>query len=242
MIGGLENWGASGLAGAWAEENTRESIFNAFRRKETFATSGPRISVRFFGGYDIDQLSFSDENVIKSAYEVGVPMGGDLLEKETDKAPSFLIWAQRDVNGAPLQRVQIIKGSISRADSTPTEEVYDVACSNGLQVDPTTNRCPDNGARVDIETCAISQNTGSAELKVIWTDPDFDKSDSAFYYIRVLENPTCRWSTWDAIRAGFKPREDLHETIQDRAWSSPIWYTPNDAENPPPIRINAERL
>ena len=169
-------------------------------------------------------------------------MGGDIFSEETDKAPSFLVWAQRDVNGDPLQRVQIIKGSISRADSSPTEKVYDIACSDGLQVDPETNRCPDNGARVDIETCAISQNVGSAELKAIWTDPDFNKDESSFYYIRVLENPTCRWSTWDAIRAGFKPREDLHDTIQDRAWSSPIWYTPNNAENPPPIRINAERL
>ena len=242
VIGGLENWGASGLAGAWAEENTRESIFNAFRRKETFATSGPRILVRFFGGYDLDELTFENENIIKDAYESGVPMGGDIFEEETDKAPSFLIWAQRDVNGAPLQRIQVIKGSISRADSRPTEKVYDVACSDGLEVDPQTNRCPDNGARVDIETCAISKNVGAAELKTIWTDPDFDKTDSAFYYVRVLENPTCRWSTWDAIRAGFKPREDLHDTIQDRAWSSPIWYTPNNAENPTPIRLNSERL
>ena len=187
-------------------------------------------------------MTFENENIIKDAYGSGVPMGGDIFEEDTDKAPSFLIWAQRDVNGAPLQRIQVIKGSISRADSRPTEKVYDVACSDGLEVDPQTNRCPDNGARVDIETCAISKNVGAAELKTIWTDPDFDKTDSAFYYVRVLENPTCRWSTWDAIRAGFKPREDLHDTIQDRAWSSPIWYTPNDAENPTPIRLNSERL
>ena len=102
------------------------------------------------------------------------------FQKKRDKAPSFLVWAQRDVNGAPLQRVQIIKGSISRADSSPTEKVYDIACSDGLQVDPKTNRCPDNGARVDIETCAISQNVGSAELKAIWTDPDLDKDEKFF--------------------------------------------------------------
>ena len=104
----------------------------------------------------MDELTFENENIIKDAYESGVPMGGDIFEEETDKAPSFLIWAQRDVNGAPLQRIQVIKGSISRADSRPTEKVYDVACSDGLEVDPQTNRCPDNGARVDIETCAIS--------------------------------------------------------------------------------------
>ena len=121
VIVGLENWGASGLAGAWAEENTRESIFNAFRRKETFATSGPRILVRFFGGFDLDELSFSDENIIKSAYETGVPMGGDIFAEETDKAPSFLVWAQRDVNGAPLQRVQIIKGCLLYTSPSPRD-------------------------------------------------------------------------------------------------------------------------
>ena len=186
-------------------------------------------------------LDLNSSELISNAYKKAVPMGSDLMNSN-DNSPDFLVWAQRDKNGAPLQRVQIVKGWIDMNSATPYEKVFDVVCSDGLEVDPETNRCPDNGARVDIETCAISQNTGSAELKVSWTDPDLDKNDSAFYYIRVLENPTCRWSTWDAIRAGFKPREDLHETIQDRAWSSPIWYTPNDAENPPPIRINAERL
>ena len=102
--------------------------------------------------------------------------------------------------------------------------VYDVACSDGLEVDPSTHRCPDNGARVDITDCSISPNLGAAELKALWSDPEFDPSQRAFYYVRVLENPTCRWSTWDAIRAGVEPRQDLHKTIQERAWSSPIWY------------------
>ena len=108
----------------------------------------------------------------------------------------------------------------------PHEKVFDVACSDGLEVDPVTNRCPDNGARVNISDCSITQGVGSAELKKLWKDPDFNPNDKSFYYVRVLENPTCRWSTWDAIKRGFEPREDLHETIQERAWSSPIWYIP----------------
>jgi hypothetical protein len=104
--------------------------------------------------------------------------------------------------------------------------VYDVACSDGLAVDPTTNRCPDNGARVNLEDCSITAGVGDAEMKALWTDPDFDAGQRAFYYVRVLENPTCRWSTWDAVRAGVEPRSDLKKTIQERAWSSPIWYTP----------------
>ena len=107
--------------------------------------------------------------------------------------------------------------------------VYDVACSDGLSVDPETNRCPDNGARVNINDCSISNDVGASELKTIWTDPDFDPSIKAFYYVRVLENPTCRWSTWDAVKAGVSPRPDLHKTIQERAWSSPIWYIPESS-------------
>jgi hypothetical protein len=162
-------------------------------------------------------------------------MGGEILA-DGAKVPSFLVWAQRDKKGAPLQRVQIIKGTLSNTDGKPSEEIYDVACSDGAAVDPTTNRCPDNGARVDIETCAFSKNVGSAELKAIWTDPDFNENNRSFYYVRVLENPTCRWSTWDAIRSGFKPREDLHSTIQERAWSSPIWYVPTGSNEMGPAR------
>ena len=131
-------------------------------------------------------------------------------------------------HGAPLQRIQIIKGWIDANSGRPKEMVYDVVCSDGLMVDPATHRCPDNNARVDINTCKISDGVGAVELKTKWQDPEFKSTDNAFYYVRVLENPTCRWSTWDAIKNGFKPRKDLHSTIQERAWSSPIWYVPED--------------
>ena len=226
---GFTQWGASGLAAAWAEENTRESIFNAFRRKETFATTGTRIAVRFFGGYNLSSIDLNSESLVSEAYEKGVTMGSDLLHNE-NKIPEFLVWAQRDKNGAPLQRIQIIKGWIDNNSGRPKEKVFDVACSDGMQPDPITNRCPDNGARVNINDCSISTNVGSSELKTVWKDPEFAPDDKTFYYVRVLENPTCRWSTWDAIKAGYKPREGLHETIQERAWSSPIWYIPEQSD------------
>lgn len=221
---GFTQWGASGLAAVWAEENTRDSIFKAFKRKETFATTGTRIAVRFFAGYDLSKIDLNSENLVSEAYQKGVTMGSDLVG-DGEKAPEFLVWAQRDKNGAPLQRVQIIKGWVDGTGRTH-EKVFDVICSDGLQVNPLTNRCPDNGAKVNINDCSITQNVGSAELKGNWIDPEFDVETKSFYYARVLENPTCRWSTWDAISRGFKPREDLHDTIQERAWSSPIWYIP----------------
>ncbi len=226
---GFTQWGASGLAAAWAEENTRESIFNAFRRKETFATTGTRIAVRFFGGYNLSSIDLNSQSLVSEAYEKGVTMGSDLLHNE-NKIPEFLVWAQRDKNGAPLQRIQIIKGWIDNNSGRPKEKVFDVACSDGMQPDPITNRCPDNGARVNINDCSITTNVGSSELKTVWKDPEFAPDDKTFYYVRVLENPTCRWSTWDAIKAGYKPREGLHETIQERAWSSPIWYIPEQSD------------
>ena len=226
---GFTQWGASGLAAAWAEENTRESIFNAFRRKETFATTGTRIAVRFFGGYNLSSIDLNSQSLVNEAYQKGVTMGSDLLHNE-NKIPEFLVWAQRDKNGAPLQRIQIIKGWIDNNSGRPKEKVFDVVCSDGMQPDPITNRCPDNGARVNINDCSISTNVGSSELKTVWKDPEFAPDDKTFYYVRVLENPTCRWSTWDAIKAGYKPREGLHETIQERAWSSPIWYIPEQSD------------
>ena len=220
----FNTWGASGLAAVWAEENTRDSIFDAFRRKETYATSGSRIKRRFFGGYDLDATMLEKEDLIKEAYRKGVPMGQDLAPSE-GKAPSFLIWAMRDKNAAPLQRVQIIKGWVEQTTGRPFEEVIDVACSDGLTPDPLTNRCPDNGALVDISDCSISSDRGTNEIKTVWTDESFDSAVKSFYYVRVLENPSCRWSTWDAVKNGTKPREDLKQTIQERAWSSPIWYS-----------------
>jgi len=218
-----EKFGTAGLAGVWAEENTREAIYNAFRRKETFATSGPRIRVRFFAGFDFDDSILNDKDMVAIAYASGVSMGSDLLARG-DATPKFLVWVMRDTQSAALQRVQIIKGWID--DGEPHEQVYDIACSDGLIVDSTTNRCPDNGAKVNLDDCSITADVGDAEIKTLWTDPDFDPAQKAFYYVRVLENPTCRWSTWDAIRAGVEPKPDLKKTIQERAWSSPIWYTP----------------
>jgi len=216
-------YGASGLAGVWAEENTRPSIYDAFRRKETFATSGPRIPVRFFAGEALDRGMLEDPEGWLRADQGGVAMGSD-LEVDAGAAPGFLVWAARDPASAPLQRLQIIKGW-AEGDET-FEVVHDVACSDGLEVDPGTRRCPDNGAAVSLEDCSITRDRGDAELSVLWQDPEFDAAQRAFYYVRVLENPTCRWSTWDALREQVAPRSDLPKTIQERAWSSPIQVVP----------------
>jgi hypothetical protein len=218
MGGQQPEFSASGLAAVWAEENTREAIYEAFRRKETFATSGPRIRLR---------------DGVAQAYASAVTMGADLVPVLTgmatdmakEGAPQFAVWAAADANSAPLQRVQIIKGWIDRTGETH-EEVVDVACAGGVAVDPQSHRCPDNGATVSLSDCTISADTGDAELRTIWTDPNFDPGERAFYYARVLENPTCRWNTWDAIKAGTLPRSDLPATLQERAWSSPIQYRP----------------
>ena len=214
----FSRWGASGLTGVWAEENTRESIFDAFRRKETFATTGPRMKVRFFAGFEYSDDMLSDSNLTRLAYDGGVPMGGDLVGNGT--APTFLAWAQRDPNMGALQRVQIINVT------SEGEAVYDVACHDGTP-DPDTHRCTDNGAAVDMETCTPTGD-GAGELKALWQDPDFDPERRATYYVRVLENPSCRWSTWEAMRANVPPRPDVPQTIQERAYTSPIWYIPSE--------------
>ena len=215
-------FGASGLAAVWADENTRGAVFDAFRRRETYSTTGTWIRLRFFGGYGLSE-DMLDAGNIGQAYEAGVPMGGDLLRQESG-APAFLVWAAQDAQAAKLQRLQIVKGWV--ADDRSHEQVYDVACSDGLAVDAETHRCPDNGATVDISDCSITEGVGASELSTLWHDPDFDPDQRAFYYVRVLENPTCRWSTWDAIRAGTAPRGSIATTIQERAFSSPIWYDP----------------
>ena len=216
-------WGASGLAAVWAESNTRDDIYDAFRRKETFSTSGPHIKVRFFGSSDFADDLMAGADTVEKAYAQGVAMGGD-LERQADGAPEFFAWASQDADSGALQRLQIIKGWVEEGEGH--EMVYDVACSDGGEVDSTTHRCPDNGATVDLSNCAVTPDKGAAELKATWQDPSFDPDQRAFYYVRVLENPKCRWSTWDAVRAGVEPRADMYKTIQDRAWSSPIWYKP----------------
>ena len=215
---------SSGLAAIWAESNTREALFAAMKRKETYGTSGPRIKLRFFGGSGLDALDLESPTLAADAYAAGVTMGGDLAASG-DAPPQFLVWAQRDPLSAPLQRVQIVKGWHDTGYRRENRErVYDVACSDGLNVDADTHRCPDNGATVDLSSCAISTDVGAQALRTVWTDPDFEPGVPAVYYVRVLENPTCRWTTWDAVRAGVAPRAGLPTTIQERAWSSPIWY------------------
>ena len=222
---GYTEWGASGLAAVWAENNTRESIYEAFRRKETFATSGSRIKVRFFGGYNLEKI-LEEGDPIKYAYANASSMGSDILQNQ-NQVPEFMVWAIRDLKRAPLDRVQIIKGW-TELSGKPHEKVYDVACSDGRKANIKTGLCKDSRAKVNLSNCKISKNFGADELKVVWKDPDFNPNLKAFYYVRVLENPTCRWSTWDAIKSGEKPRGDLPSTIQERAWTSPIWYVPDN--------------
>ena len=222
---GYTEWGASGLAAVWAENNTRESIYEAFRRKETFATSGSRIKVRFFGGYELKNI-LQEKDPIKYAYANAATMGSDIIQNN-DAAPEFMVWALRDLKRAPLDRVQIIKGW-TELSGKPHEKIYDVACSDGRKANSKTGLCKESRAKVNLNDCKISKNVGANELKTVWQDPDFNPDLKAFYYVRVLENPTCRWSTWDALKSGEKPREDLPSTIQERAWSSPIWYIPDN--------------
>lgn len=224
---GISTWGASGIAAVWAEENTREAIFEAFRRKETFATTGPRIKLRFFSGYGLKESMSAATDPIAGAYAAAVPMGGD-LSVQTEAVPEFFVWALADKLGAPLQRAQIVKGYMKEGKAH--EKIYDVACSDGNTPDPSTHRCPDNGAKVNLDDCSITADVGNQELKTIWQDPEHSYDQDAFYYVRVLENPTCRWSTWDANRAGAEPRPDLAKTLQERAWSSPIWLKASGSE------------
>jgi hypothetical protein len=219
----FQSWGAAGLAGVWAEENSREAIFQALRRKETFATSGPRIRVRFFAGYDFPDDLAKRADLVRLAYAKGVPMGGD-LKASPGKPPKFLIWGVRDPNGGYLQRAQVVKGWVE--NGVAKEQVFDVACSDKLALNTKTWRCPDNGAGVDLTTCEPERFKGDVELRTLWTDPTFKANQRAFYYVRVLENPSCRWSTWDALRNGTPPNPTLAKTIMERAWSSPIWYEP----------------
>ena len=216
--------GTGGLAGIWAEENTRSALFDAMRRRETFATSGPRIRLRLFASYSLPEDILAAANIVELAYSHGVPMGS-VLKQPTTLAPGLLVLAGRDPNSSWLQRLQIVKGWIE--NGSPKEAVFDVACSDGYKPDPQTARCPDNGARVNLKDCSISKDKGAIELAAIWHDPGFDPNQNAFYYARALENPTCRWSTWDAIRLGIKPNPDLAAIHQERAWSSPIWYQPS---------------
>ncbi|MGJ8558846.1 MAG: DUF3604 domain-containing protein [Litorimonas sp.] len=207
-------YGASGLAGVWADANTRDDIFDAMRARETFATSGPRLKVRMFmGDYAPTDLIAAD--MLTRAYATGVPMGATV-----DRPGTVIAMGYADPDGEPLERLQIIA---LRADGS--EEIYDIACAGGAPIDPTTHRCQLPVGRVDLATCQ-SAGAGSGELSAIWNDPNPSADRPAAYYLRVLERPKCRWSTWDALRAGTAPSPNMHAVIQDRAWSSAIWVKP----------------
>ncbi len=216
-----------GLAAVWAEENTRDAIFDALRRRETFATSGPRIRVRFFGGWELPDDLHAGPDLVEEGYRSGVPMGGDLPAAPGGAdAPRFVVWATRDANSAHLQKLQIVKGW-DEPDGGSAEQVYDVACDSGRPPDAGTHRCADNGAQVNLADCSPTGGAGAAELSATWTDPEFEPSRRAFYYVRVLENPTCRWTTWRALESGGELPDGVPPVIKERAWSSPIWYTPH---------------
>jgi hypothetical protein len=215
-----------GLAGVWAEENTRDAIFDGLKRRETFGTSGTRVRVRMFGGWNYPpELHMSRQNIAE-AYRDGVPMGSDLpVRPASAKAPRFMVWATKDPNSANLQRIQIVKGWT--AGGQAFEKTYDVVCSDGIKPNPKTNRCADNGAKASLTDCSLTPNKGAAELSTTWTDPDFSPTHRAFYYAKVIENPVCRGTTRLALRLGVPPPKGDPPIIQERAWGSPIWYSPH---------------
>jgi hypothetical protein len=221
-----KDFGTPGATGVWAPENTREAIFDAIKKKETFGTSGPLIRMRFFGGWGYDPGLVKDKEFVKKAYAGGVPMGGDLPKKPgAAKAPTFAVWALKDPKSGNLDRIQIIKGWSARGYSW--EKIYDVAWSDGRKPDPKTGTLPPVGNTVNVKKASYTNTIGDSQLAAVWTDPDFDPSQHAVYYVRVIEIPTPRWSTYDAKALGIDPLPDVPAIIQERAWSSPIWYTPD---------------
>jgi hypothetical protein len=216
---------ASGLAAVWSMENTRESIFDAMQRKEVYGTTGPRMAVRFFGGWEYTKQDLNSRIPVIAGYEKGVPMGGDLrVMPENATAPSFMTYALRDPIGGNLDRIQIVKGWLD-AGGTTHEKVYDVAWSGGRK--PGANgKLPAVGNTVDVANASWTNTIGASELATVWTDPDFDPKLKAFYYVRVLEIPTPRWTTYDAFRFAVDLPKGAPTSIQERAYTSPIWYTP----------------
>jgi hypothetical protein len=216
---------ASGYQAVWATENTREAIFDAMERKETYATTGPRMLMRFFGGWEYTDNDLRSRAPAFIGYEKGVPMGGDLRTAPKGKAPTFMVIALRDPIGANLDRVQIIKGWVDQEGKTH-EKIYDVAVSDGRTIGA-DGRCKTPvGNTVDIEAATWVNTIGASELVTVWTDPDFDPSLKSFYYVRVLEIPTPRWVLYDKVRLGAEIPEGATLVHQERAYSSPIWYTP----------------
>ena len=215
---------ASGLAAVWATENTREAIFDAMERRETYATTGSRMVVRFFGGWQFTENDLKSRNPALAGYKRGVPMGGDLPARAGAETPSFLVYALRDPIGANLDRIQIVKGWMD-ADGATHEKVYDVAWAGDRKAGR-DGKLPAVGNTVDAETASYTNTIGAPELGTVWTDPDFDAAQQAFYYARVLEVPTPRWSTFDAFRFGIPIPEGAPVSTQERSYTSPIWYAP----------------
>ncbi|SDJ55792.1 DUF3604 domain-containing protein [Aliiruegeria lutimaris] len=218
---------ASGYTGVWAEENTRKSLWDAMVRRETYATTGPRMMVRFFGGWDFNENDLRGRQPAFAGYQRGVPMGGDLRPApEGAEAPTFMVYALRDPIGANLDRIQIVKGWIDEAGDLH-EKVYNVAWSAVREIDD-AGKLPPVGDTVDLEAASYANTIGAPELLTIWTDPDFDASEAAFYYARILEIPTPRWVVYDKLRLGVEIPEAAEKVHQERAYTSAIWYAPEE--------------
>ena len=216
---------ASGLQGIWSQENTRESLWDAMLRKETYATTGTRMTVRLFAGWDYDETDVQRPNFASTGYRGGVPMGGDLAAAPKGKAPRLLVRAMRDPDGANLDRTQIIKGWLDSKGELQ-EQIYDVACSDGRAIN-TNQRCERAvGSTVNVDSASYTNSIGEVMQMAYWEDPDFDPKESAFYYVRVLEIPTPRWTTHDAAFFGVNRPSSVPAEQQERAYTSPIWYTP----------------
>ena len=219
---------ASGLAGVWARENSRAAIFDAMKAKEVFATTGSRMAVRFFGGWDYTEDDIYRPDVVEVGYARGVPMGGDLyMQPEKSSAPVFMVSALRDPQGANLDRIQIIKGWVT-ADGERQERIFDVALSDGREIGKDGRATTSVGNTVDEANATYSNSIGDAELRAVWVDPEFDPSLPAVYYARVLEIPTPTWQAYDESFYGITMRSDVPRSHQERAYTSPIWYTPED--------------
>jgi hypothetical protein len=223
----VSSWetGASGLTGVWEQANTRESLFDAMARKEVYATTGTRITVRVFAGWDFEADELERPDFAAHGYERGVPMGGDLVEAPAGKAPAFMVRAMADPDGAHLDRIQIVKGWVED-DGRMRERIFDVAVSDGRTIG-SDGRCKTPvGTTVDVANADYTNSIGDASLMAHWKDPGFDADRRAFYYVRVIEIPTPRWTAHDAKRFGIELAEAVRVTVQDRAYTSPIWYAP----------------
>jgi hypothetical protein len=218
---------AAGYAAVWATENSREALWDAMKRKEVYATSGSRMTVRLFGGWSFTDEDAKSRNIADAGYTKGVPMGGDLPAKsDSAKSPTFLVSAMMDAESGNLDRIQIIKGWLD-SDGKTHEKVYDVAWGDADRRQPDKDgKLPPVGDTVDVADASWYNSIGDPDLRTVWTDPDFDASQSAFYYARVIEIPTPRWTAYDQKRFGIKMSNDVPMKTQERAWTSPIWYTP----------------